>query len=145
MSDAASPPSKHWSETYLGTPWATGGRDRATGLDCWGLLLAVYAEQFGLALPPHTEACAEVRSTAEGLFATEAASGAWRAVAEPAEGDAVAVGRGETFYHVGIYLFDGEPLLLHTQRGAGAHITRIADLRGRGINNFAFYRHVNRL
>jgi cell wall-associated NlpC family hydrolase len=41
-----------WLAQYVGIPYATGGRDRAQGLDCWGLVCLVWRERFGLEEPP---------------------------------------------------------------------------------------------
>lgn len=40
----------HWWEKYLDLPWKIGGRDRF-GIDCWGLVRLVYAQECGIALP----------------------------------------------------------------------------------------------
>lgn len=39
-----------WSDDYVGLPFAKGGRDRATGLDCYGLVRLALAEKAGVIL-----------------------------------------------------------------------------------------------
>ncbi len=36
----------------IGVPFVNGGRDPAVGLDCWGLVMAVF-QRFGITLPDH--------------------------------------------------------------------------------------------
>ena len=39
-----------WARRYVGTPHRWHGRDR-DGLDCYGLVMLVYEEQYGIRLP----------------------------------------------------------------------------------------------
>lgn len=41
-----------WAGEYVGIRWTDRGRDKKTGLDCWGLVWLVLTERFGLELPP---------------------------------------------------------------------------------------------
>jgi cell wall-associated NlpC family hydrolase len=43
-----------WLNRYIGTPHKTNGRTLEEGLDCWGLMCAVYREQRGIELPDFT-------------------------------------------------------------------------------------------
>lgn len=39
---------------YLNIPHVKGGRDIKNGLDCWGLIVYFYKEEFGINLPTYT-------------------------------------------------------------------------------------------
>jgi cell wall-associated NlpC family hydrolase len=77
-----------WVEAYIGIPFKDRGRTRE-GLDCWGLVRLVLAEQYGVDLPSY-EARYETTSdrvAVAKLFFQEATSSRWRrltlAQAEP--------------------------------------------------------------
>lgn len=40
-----------WCSKYIGIPYVEAGRDPAVGLDCWGLLVHVMRDQFGVPVP----------------------------------------------------------------------------------------------
>jgi cell wall-associated NlpC family hydrolase len=44
------PESPDWWRAYLGASYAWRGRSLETGLDCWGLVVHVLREEFGLAV-----------------------------------------------------------------------------------------------
>lgn len=49
----------HWSNAYVGIPFADGGREREQGLDCWGLVRLVFREVRAIELPTYGEVSAE--------------------------------------------------------------------------------------
>lgn len=118
---------------YLGTPYADRGRSRSvgpgsSGVDCWGLVVAFYAREFGIELPSYAE---EYASAEERLEVTKLLAGktsAWRRVPLPPLGTpdrfaALEVGDVLRCYvlrpgvpvHVGIYAGSGN--MLHVRRG----------------------------
>ncbi|MFN7019893.1 MAG: host specificity factor TipJ family phage tail protein [Phycisphaerales bacterium] len=83
-----------WVVDYLDIPFAQGGRDRHTGVDCWGLVRIVQAERFGVSLPDHHDAYV-APGEARGLTAriaevmgAEMAGGSWSEVRGPGPGGA---------------------------------------------------------
>lgn len=131
----------HWSAGYLGLPFASLGRDRG-GLDCYGLVRHVLAEERGIALPSYTEAYASVGERAEiaAALSGAAAQGPWRPVA-PGQEQPFDVALFSVFgqpLHVGIVVQPG--LMLHVSDG---HDSRIEDYRGQtwASRLIAIYRH----
>jgi len=65
--------SEHWSQQYIGLPWKEKGRTRA-GIDCYGLVRLILAEQCGIRLPSYTGAYASTEERAQILAAITAGS-----------------------------------------------------------------------
>lgn len=123
----------HDCRVYLGTPYADRGRSRSvgpgsTGVDCWGLVVAFYAREFGIELPSYAEEYASAEEKAEVARLLEEKTSAWRRLPVPPPGtpgrfDALEVGDVLRLsvldpavpIHVGIYVGDGE--MLHVRRG----------------------------
>ena len=101
-----------WWAKYVGIPFLDGGRDMA-GLDCWGLVRLIYAQELDIDLPDYGEVSAKdllrvARSLDDG-------SERWLSVDDPAEFDLVAM----RFYdrawvgHVGV-MVDARTMI-HTE------------------------------
>lgn len=107
---------------YVGIPFADRGRDRQTGMDCWGLVRHWYAEQLGIDLPGLLDAPSYGHEPEKlpALIARE--TRAWRRVDRPQPGDLVVVRIGERPFHVGVYVGEdaGVPMLLHTMEKTGS-------------------------
>lgn len=106
---------------YIGIPWESGGRD-VTGrsLDCWGLVWAIYNEEYGIYLPPlaHLDIDDETSDTVsdiESIFPKIAES--FDVVGTPKEGDIIVMSMADDPIHVGIALSDKE--MIHSDRKAG--------------------------
>lgn len=80
---------ENWWNHYIGIPYVEQGRDRAAGLDCWGLVRLVHNEQFGHELPSLTGDYTNIDDPAHlaELIAREKES--WQKVDIPREGDMV--------------------------------------------------------
>lgn len=132
-------PIPFWAGHYIGLPFREHGRDSA-GLDCWGLVRLVLAEQFGLAVPSYAHAyTASTREDELGpLIRRE--SRKWRRVPAGQEscGDIVVLRmRGEPM-HVGIVL--GDRSMLHIDRRIDSAIEPYSSLRWKD-RVIGFFRH----
>lgn len=133
----------HWSNKYIGAPWKTGGRSLQDGLDCWGLLIAVYVGEFGIAV--HDYDTVTLSKKAPDIEAGELTDASvWKKTDVPGDGDAVVLGRGTSFHHVGVYVANRSPHVLHCERGASV-IQELRYMQAHGWTNVAFYRHVDRI
>ncbi|ABS68946.1 NLP/P60 protein [Xanthobacter versatilis] len=131
----------HWSGGYLGLPFVALGRDRV-GLDCYGLVRLVLAEERGVALPSLTEAYASMEERAEIAAALSgiSAQSPWTPVARGSE-QPFDIAMFSVFgrpLHLGIVVQPG--LMLHVSDG---HDSRIEDYRGAVWSRrlIAIYRH----
>lgn len=106
-----------WHNRYVGVPFVDGGRDMA-GLDCWGLVRLIYADQLGITLPSYGEISA--RDLLGVARAIEGGQEAWRVSELPDAFDVVAM----RFYsrswvgHVGV-MVDSKKLI-HVEKATAA-------------------------
>lgn len=106
-----------WATTYLNIPFLERGRDRH-GVDCYGLLHLMYAEQRGITLPSYAEGYTTTDDTREiaALCRGEVAT-RWRAVPRGEEQlfDAIIFRiKGEPI-HIGVVL--DKEYFVHTMKG----------------------------
>lgn len=120
----------HWSADYIGLPFRDGGRAR-DGLDCWGLVCLVYAEQLGVTLNPLSGRYGSTRESEEiaALAADQSTAGPWRPVA-PGDDRPFDVLLFRAYClptHVG--LICGPRLMLHATSGRLSGVEFFADGR----------------
>lgn len=126
------PPLPAWVADYIGIPYRALGRAR-DGLDCWGLVRLVYAEQKGIALPAYdgrgfsggrgTATRASVADTA--ALVAEAQRTSWREVprASAAVLDVVLLRVHGQPIHVGVVVAPGA--MLHSLAGHDSAVERL--------------------
>lgn len=101
-----------WSNRYVGIPYDEFGRS-ASGCDCWGLVVAIYAEELGITLPDYLGyGSVEEHHEIAALISDAEASPTWT----PAEGaarpfDVAVFRRGELASHLGVVIAPG--LMIH--------------------------------
>lgn len=111
-----------WCQKYMHLPFVERGRDGA-GVDCWGLVRMVYAQELGIALPDYLD-CYD--TTQDSARISEAISqhreGAWFTPASPQAFDVIILRMRGVAMHVGIVTQRGE--MLHCSQGVGVSIER---------------------
>lgn len=128
--------SKHWSESYIGTPYVHGDAD------CARLVCKVRREVFGRPVPSDTEAERAASRLGRAAQMADAAAHYGVKVSNPEEGDAVLMlccGRPS---HIGVYaVVDGEPCVLHAMENAGMVVRhRLRELHRVFLAVEGFYR-----
>lgn len=135
-------PVPFWAGRYIGLPFKDHGRDRE-GLDCWGLVRLVMAEQMGIALPSFVTEYDRTSDTKRisGLIAREA--GLWRAIqrGEEKQGDVIVLRLQGHPLHVGLVL--GDCQMLHVERGISCAIEKYTGPRW-AERIYGIYRHSGR-
>lgn len=110
-----------WWNGYVGLPYLAKGRDRA-GLDCWGLVRLVYAEQFDTALPSLADDyAADDNARIAELIATRREG--WVEASVQQSGDVVVLRIDGVDSHLGIVTQPG--FFLHVREGADSVIERL--------------------
>lgn len=122
----------------LGTQFVYGGRARARGLDCWGLVIEVY-RRLGIGVEDVDAYNAVLATDANPVFDTQRTA-AWHVVVEPFEPYDVllfAAGCcGNAATHCAVYIGNGH--MLHAVEKKGVIVTRLARFRKRLMGA---YRH----
>jgi lipoprotein Spr len=96
----------NWINDYIGrVPYKFGGRDEY-GVDCYGLVKLVYAEQYGIELPDWLTDEMSV-SEKSGAINTAIGSGDWEEIEEPVDGCFVVCYRNRAAHHLGLYYGGG--------------------------------------
>ena len=122
-------PPPGWARRWLRTPYRPGGRDPATGVDCWGLALAIWQAEFGWTGPDpfpawraEDFACHPEGFAAAARFSRVMLSDFARTTT-PRLGDCVALRLGGDEAHAGIVIGGGR--FIHCQEGVGTAIARL--------------------
>lgn len=129
---------RHWTESYIGLPYAKGGDD-PSGFNCWGLFRHVEREQFDI----HAPEISEPEKLSKLLRKVPAAAAAigWEKVTAPRSGDAVLMAHAKHPSHVGVWVADvGRGAVLHCVRGAGVVLHSREHLRLDHWKIIDFYR-----
>ena len=98
----------HWAASLIGEPWTEEH-------NCWWLVRKVFAERYGIALPPvRVGDLGDVENVAKIKQASQ--DSGWRPLDEhPADGDIVLMRGMDGARHVGVLVEDGHGLrLLHS-------------------------------
>lgn len=109
---------------YIGLTWKSHGRTR-DGIDCWGLVVLVYLEQFGKKIPSYSGAYASAEEIKEVASLIQHQRSTWRQIQLPEIGDVVLLRYpvSTKASHTGVYVGDG--MMLHIRKGANACIERL--------------------
>lgn len=121
-------PVPFWAGHYIGLPFLDHGRDRS-GLDCWGLVRLVMAEQSGIALPSYIHEYQRTTQVDKISQLIEREAPKWKTISAGKEicGDVIVLRvRGKPM-HVGIVL--GDRQMLHIEFGINSVIERYAGTR----------------
>lgn len=135
-----------WVNSYVGIPWLVNGRSKA-GVDCWGIVLAVYREQRGIDLPdwqvqPQRDHYGDLVHSAEtitGAAQLAAADGRAVVLEAPEDWSIVVVHRRRLANHVGIVVAGGH-FVLHCAEGTRGTVCEPIDRFRREHPNCSFWR-----
>lgn len=114
-----------WWNQYVGVPYLHKGRTRE-GLDCWGLVRLVYAEQFAIAIPSYVDDYEPEQYTDIAQLISERKD-AWEKTDYPKVGDVVLFRIVGVLCHVGIYI--GDKKFLHVREGGSCTIEYLDGVR----------------
>lgn len=128
----------HWGTKYISKKWVLGARG-PDEFDCWGLLICIYRERYGLELPDLGGI--EWRTAAESTNAEIGKPFGWEPVEIPFDGCAVGLGTNKFFHHVGIYLDTDGGLILHAVNKRNTIAQSVTGLRQSGFRRIQYFKH----
>lgn len=103
-----------WLNKYIGTPYEFGGRS-IDGLDCYGLVKRIYADQYGIDLPDWQVDPVDLVGV-NNTIVSVLDSGDFEELETPVEGCFVICYRTRAAHHIGLYYGDG---VIHCVDGIG--------------------------
>jgi len=121
-------PPPGWEQFWLAVPYVEVGRVRETGLDCWGLMMGMWWDEFGWSAPDPFPAwkSEDFETPVEGFAAaarlTRAMQSDFERVTAPVLGVCMELRLGGQPAHVGMCLGGGR--FIHTQPGVGVSVER---------------------
>jgi len=119
-----------WS-MYIGIDFKSGGRNPLTGLDCWGLVRAVYKIEFNIDLPSFAGQYKDIKDKKiNGIIGKETQENCWvklKGREDVIAGDCVVFNINSLPFHVGIYV--GGEKFMHCEEGVGCGVGRLTDMR----------------
>lgn len=119
----------YWVGHYIGLEFKEHGRDRK-GLDCWGLVRLVLAEQFGIPLPSYSSEYKDTRDSKaiDELYQDEKEIGDWLKIGLGQErlGDVVCMRIRGVPMHVGLIIEKGR--MLHIEKGSNSCFVKYNNL-----------------
>jgi cell wall-associated NlpC family hydrolase len=112
-----------WVESYIGLPFKEHGRDR-DGVDCWGLVRLVLAEQFNIDLPAYVAGYASTEDAADIARLIRGEMGPWVEVSQSntRPGDAALMRLQAQPCHVSVIVAPG--WMLHVEDGVDSCLDR---------------------
>ena len=126
-----------WYNDYVGIPFLAKGREK-TGVDCWGLAILVYSEQFNITLPSFSDNY-DFEDTDRIAELTAQYKEAWEETTEPKPGSIVLFKVLGQVSHVGIYV--GNNKFLHCRENHSSAIESLDSIswnkRLAGFFNYA--------
>lgn len=125
---------------YIGIPYARGGRDTTRALDCWGLAIHFYENEFGITLPKYDYINTSKESidvSSEKLIETGCYRN-FKTVETSKLGDLALFRIGAHPIHIGI-IIDSDNML-HTFDKAGSTVERFTGLKWKS-RLVSFHRH----
>lgn len=128
-----------WAGHYIGLPFQDHGRDRS-GLDCWGLVRLVIAEQFNIALPSHIHEYQRTTQVDKISQLIDREAKKWRVIAAGHEacGDVIVLRVRGRPMHVGLVM--GDQQMLHIELGINSVLERYGSSRW-AERIYGFYRY----
>ena len=129
-----------WVGKYIGIPYLFRGRDRAGGLDCWGLTRLIMREEFGIVLPSYDTDYHHIRRAGEMHEVVVREKLNWSPIAPGDEqaGDVILLRMQGEPIHTGIVIGDGR--FIHVFSGTHATHESYRTLRWRD-RVAGFYRY----
>lgn len=129
---------------YVGIPYREGGYAR-DGADCWGLVVLVYAEKFGIQLPAHPDGYTRPESAAARAAIADLSESIRRDLFEQipecseVPGDVVLIRIGGAPCHAGLVVAPGLMLSVRKDQTSAIESYRAAQWRSR-VEGFYRYR-----